>query len=126
MNASNQAVMGWVSLIPYIQRLVVTGMDKEGIMKGFFGEDWRKGVGPFHECERRNYLFAAKKGGWGLVVKLYNISPHESVPFYKPLQDVQLAEIEGAEKVWSQWLAMEDWMVGPRAPDAGEQDQHAS
>lgn len=86
-------------------------------MHGFFGEEWRKGVGPVHECERRNYLFAAKSTDWGGVKHHYDMSPHESVPFLKPLQDASLAEIEGAEKTWSQWLAMQDWMVGPRAPD---------
>jgi hypothetical protein len=70
--------------------------------------------------ERAWALFtnAAKSVGWAKVKYQYDMSPHESVPFLKPLQDVQLAEIEGAEKTWSQWLAMEDWMVGPRAPDA--------
>ncbi|KAF2690815.1 hypothetical protein K458DRAFT_412164 [Lentithecium fluviatile CBS 122367] len=116
-NARGQPTPTWVSLVPYIRRLVITGMDREGIMHGFFGEDWRKGIGPLHECERRNYLFAAKSVGWANVKCQYDMSPHESVPFLKPLQDVQLAEIEGAEKTWSQWLAMEDWMVGPRAPD---------
>ncbi|PSN63910.1 hypothetical protein BS50DRAFT_576537 [Corynespora cassiicola Philippines] len=120
-NSRGQPAPVWVSLVPYIRRLVITGMDREGIMHGFFGEDWRKGVGPVHECERRNYLFAAKSVGWAKVKYQYDMSPHESVPFLKPLQDVQLAEIEGAEKTWSQWLAMEDWMVGPRAPDT-EQD----
>jgi hypothetical protein len=117
-NSRGQPVPTWVSLVPYIRRLVITGMDREGVMHGFFGDDWRKGVGPVHECERRNYLFAAKSVGWAKVKYQYDMSPHESVPFLKPLQDVQLAEIEGAEKTWSQWLAMEDWMVGPRAPDA--------
>lgn len=120
-NARGHSAPAWVSLVPYIRRLVITGMDKEGIMHGFFGDDWRKGVGPVHECERRNYLFAAKSVGWAKVKYQYDMSPHESVPFLKPLQDVQLAEIEVAEKTWSQWLAMEDWMVGPRAPDVGEE-----
>lgn len=120
-NSRGHPAPAWVSLVPYIRRLVITGMDKDGIMHGFFGEDWRKGVGPVHECERRNYLFAAKSGGWEKVKCQYDMSPHESVPFLKPLQDVQLAEIEGAEKTWSQWLAMEDWMVGPRAPEAEDQ-----
>jgi hypothetical protein len=109
--------LAWVSLVPYIRRLVVTGFDKDGVLHGFFGDDWRKGVGPLQECERRNYLFAAKSVGWAKVKYQYDISPHETVPFIKPLQNVQLAEIEGAEKTWSQWLAMEDWMVGPRAPE---------
>ncbi|KAF2269257.1 hypothetical protein CC78DRAFT_529479 [Lojkania enalia] len=120
MNSRGQPLTVWVSLVPYIRRLIVTGMDREGIMHGFFGDDWRKGVGPVHECERRNYLFAAKSVGWAKVKYQYDMSPHESVPFLKPLQDVQLAEIEGAEKTWSQWLAMEDWMVGPRAPDVDD------
>ena len=108
----------WVSLVPFIRRLVVTGFDKDGILHGFFGDDWRKGVGPVQECERRNYLFAAKSVGWAKVKYQYDMSPHETVPFLRPLQNVQLEEIEGAEKTWSEWLAMEDWMVGPRAPEA--------
>jgi len=111
----------WVSLIPYVRRLVVTGFDSDGILHGFFGDDWRKGVGPVQECERRNYLFAAKSVGWAKVKYQYDISPHETVPFLKPLQRVQLVEIESAEKLWSQWLAMEDWMVGPRAPESMEE-----
>ncbi|KAH7094414.1 hypothetical protein FB567DRAFT_3002 [Paraphoma chrysanthemicola] len=124
-NSRGQPAPAWVSLVPFIRRLIITGMDKEGIMHGFFGDDWKKGVGPVHECERRNYLFAAKSVGWAKVKCQYDMSPHESVPFLKPLQDVQLAEIEGAEKTWSQWLAMEDWMVGPRAPDAEDESLDA-
>ena len=47
----------------------------------------------------------------------YDMLPLESVPFMRPLQGPIIAEIEAAEKSWSEWLAMEDWMVGPRAPD---------
>jgi hypothetical protein len=86
-------------------------------MHGFFGDDWQKGVGSLHEIERRNYLFAAKSVGWAQVKQQYDMSPEETVPFIKPLQRVQLAEIEAAEKNWSEWLAMEDWMIGPRSPD---------
>ncbi|EKG21923.1 hypothetical protein MPH_00843 [Macrophomina phaseolina MS6] len=117
-HATRPGVPVWVSLVPYIRRLIVTGFDKEGILHGFFGDEWRKGVGPVQECERRNYLFAAKSVGWAKVKYQYDISPHETVPFMKPLQNVQLEEIEAAEKTWSEWLAMEDWMVGPRAPEA--------
>ena len=95
-------------------------------MHGFFGDDWKKGVGPMWECERRNYLFAAKSVGWAKVKYQYDMSPHESVPFLKPLQNVNLNEIEAAEKTWSQWLAMEDWMVGPRAPDAEDGQESAA
>ncbi|KAF1982403.1 hypothetical protein K402DRAFT_340370 [Aulographum hederae CBS 113979] len=117
VGSSRGPPINFVSLVPYLRRLVITGFDKEGVLHGFFGDDWRKGIGPVQECERRNYLFAAKSVGWAKVKSQYDMSPHETVPFMKPLQDVQLAEIEGAEKTWSQWLAMEDWMVGPRAPE---------
>jgi hypothetical protein len=106
-----------VSLIPYIRRLVATGMDFPGVLQGFFGDDWGAGVGPLHEQERRNYLFAAKSGGWASVKKDYDMLPLETVPFLRPLQAPVDAEIEAAERSWSDWLAMEDWMVGPRAPD---------
>ena len=106
-----------VSLIPYLRRLVVTGLDFPGVLHGFFGDDWAAGVGPLHEQERRNYLFAAKSGGWASVKKDYDMLPLESVPFMRPLQGPVIAEIEAAEKSWSEWLAMEDWMVGLRAPD---------
>ncbi|CAG7927285.1 unnamed protein product [Penicillium olsonii] len=106
-----------VSLLPYIRRLVATGMDFPGVLHGFFGDDWGSGVGPLHEQERRNYLFAAKSGGWAAVKKDYDMPPLETIPFLRPLQGPLDAEIEAAERRWSEWLAMEDWMVGPRAPD---------
>lgn len=112
-----------VSLIPYLRRLVVTGLDFPGVLHGFFGDDWAAGVGPLHEQERRNYLFAAKSGGWASVKRDYDMLPLETVPFMRPLQCPVTAEIEAAEKSWSEWLAMEDWMVGPRAPES-MQSQH--
>lgn len=48
--------------------------------------------------------------------KDYDIEPYETVPFMRPLQGLVEEEIVAAEKSWSEWLAMEDWMVGPRAP----------
>ena len=74
-------------------------------------------MGPLHEQERRNYLFAAKSGGWASVKKDYDMLPMETVPFLRPLQGTVDREILAAEKSWSEWLAMEDWMVGSRAPD---------
>ena len=106
-----------VSLVPYLRRLVVTGLDFPGVLHGLFGDDWASGVGPLHEQERRNYLFAAKSGGWASVKKDYDMLPMETVPFMRPLANPINAEIEAAEKSWSEWLAMEDWMVGPRAPE---------
>ncbi|KAJ5095279.1 hypothetical protein N7532_007570 [Penicillium argentinense] len=106
-----------ISLIPYIRRLVATGMDYPGVLHGFFGDDWVSGVGPLHEQERRNYLFAAKSGGWASVKKDYDMSPLETIPFLRPLQPPLDAEIEAAERSWSEWLAMEDWVLGPRFPD---------
>ncbi|KAI9884570.1 MAG: mediator complex subunit [Watsoniomyces obsoletus] len=108
----------WVSLVPYIRRLVVTGIDLPNILNGFFGDDWLAGVGELHEQERRNYLFAAKSEGWASVKKGYDgPDPNQTVPFLKPLRQPLDVEIQGAEKTWSEWLAMEDWMVGPRAPE---------
>ncbi|KIX93094.1 uncharacterized protein Z520_11151 [Fonsecaea multimorphosa CBS 102226] len=106
-----------VSLIPYLRRLVVTGMDVPQVLHGFFGDDWRAGIGPQREQERRNYLFAAKSGGWASVKREYDMLPLETVPFMRPLYDPTDAEIDAAERSWSEWLALEDWMVGSRAPD---------
>ncbi|KAL2812838.1 hypothetical protein BJX63DRAFT_432343 [Aspergillus granulosus] len=117
-----------VSLVPYIRRLVATGMDYPGVLHGFFGDDWQAGVGRLHEQERCNYLFAAKSGGWASVKQDYDMPPLETIPFLRPLQGPLDSEIEAAEKSWSEWLAMEDWMIGPRAPevlqDASSQSSH--
>ena len=113
----NDQTAAAISLTPYLRRLVVTGLDFPGVLHGFFGDDWQAGIGPMHEQERRNYLFAAKSGGWASVKKDYDMGPLETVPFMRPLQGTVVAEIEAAERGWSDWLAMEDWMVGPRAPE---------
>ncbi|EME83899.1 uncharacterized protein MYCFIDRAFT_134290 [Pseudocercospora fijiensis CIRAD86] len=114
-NRNSQAPT-FVSPVPYIRRLVVTGFDKPPILHGFFGDDYERGIMPHVECERRNYLFAAKHGGWRSCKKQYDVgSGHggdESVPFMKPLGEAKQQELTGAEKAWSDWLAMEDWMVG--------------
>lgn len=104
------------SLVPYLRRLVVTGMDVPQVLHGFFGDDWAAGVGPQREQERRNYLFAAKSGGWASVKRDYDMLPLETVPFMRPLNDPTDGELEAAENTWSEWLALEDWMVGSRAP----------
>ncbi|KAF2273256.1 uncharacterized protein EI97DRAFT_165787 [Westerdykella ornata] len=111
------------SLIPYIRRLVVTGNDREAILHDLFGEDWKKGVGILVEMERRNYLFAAKSVSWEKVKEHYDMSASETVPFLSPLRSVREEEIQIAENAWSRWLMMQDWLLGPRAPDVG--DQHS-
>ena len=106
----------FVSLVPYVRRLVITGFDKTGILHGLFGDAWQAGITPLQDCERRNYLFAAKAGGWRSCKVQYDTNDGESVPFLKPLEDVRPEELDAADKSWGSWLAMEDWMVGPRAP----------
>jgi hypothetical protein len=106
-----------VSLFPYIRRLVATGFDTTGVLHGFFGDDWKRGISELQEVERRNFLFTAKSVGWAKVKYQYDIAPDQLIPFLRPLQGANDDEIESAEKNWSKWLAMEDWMVGPRDPD---------
>lgn len=115
-SSKSPASTATVSLIPYIRRLVVCGMDIPPILQGFFGHDWQAGVGPQREQERRNYLFAAKSGGWAAVKRDYDMLPLETVPFMQPLKDPTDGELSAAEEKWSEWLALEDWMVGSRAP----------
>lgn len=103
-----------------MRRLVATGFDVAAILHGWFGDEWGSGVGPLHEQERRNYMFAAKSGGWASVKKEYDVVTDEAVPYLVPLSEVGNAEIEGAETQWSRWLAMEDWMLGARAPSQSE------
>lgn len=107
----------YVTLIPYVRRLVATGYDHPGVMHSFFGDDWVAGIGPLHETERRNYLFAAKSENWLKVKASYDMGEEQTVPFLRPLQNVTEAEIVAAELSWSEWLAMGDWMLGPRALD---------
>lgn len=105
-----------VALVPYVRRLVATGFDIPAVFHGLFGDDWSEGVGPIHETERRNYLFAAKSDTWLRVKANYDMEDGQSVPFLRPLQRVTEVEIVNAESNWSEWLAMQDWMLGPRAP----------
>lgn len=116
----SQAAAGtypFVTLIPYIRRLVATGFDFPAILHGFFGDDWVGGIGPLHEAERRNYMFAAKSETWVRVKASYDMGDEQFVPFLRPLQGVSEREIVAAERKWSEWLAVQDWMVGPRAPE---------
>ena len=107
-----------VSLTPYIRRLIATGQDTDGVLHGFFGDDYKRGIGSLHEIERRNYLFAAKSTSWMKVKQAYDMSAEETCPFLSPLRDATEAEIQAAESTWSEWLAMQDWMLGSRSPEA--------
>jgi hypothetical protein len=115
-----------VSVIPYLRRLVATGFDRPGVLHGFFGDSWVAGIGPLHEIERRNYLFAAKSENWLNVKATYDMSPSETIPFMKPLQRATEEEIANADREWSNWLAMQDWMVGPRAPPSDDAMEEVS
>ncbi|BCR94015.1 uncharacterized protein AKAW2_11061A [Aspergillus luchuensis] len=104
------------SLRAYIRRLIVTAQDSPEVLGAFFGEDWVGGVGSLVKQERVNYLFTAKSGGWASIKAAYDILPDEQTPFLRPLRAAAEEELREAEARWSEWLAMEDWMVGPRSP----------
>ncbi|GAQ04669.1 hypothetical protein ALT_1990 [Aspergillus lentulus] len=105
-----------VSARTYIRRLIATGQDTPANLRLFFGEDWVAGVGAIRQQERLNYLFAAKSGGWASTKSAYDILPDQQVPFLRPLREPEEEELRVADARWSEWLAMEDWMVGPRRP----------
>ncbi|KAL3477540.1 hypothetical protein BJX99DRAFT_246116 [Aspergillus californicus] len=105
-----------VSLRHYIRRLIVTANDTPGILEAFFGSDWVGGVGSICKQERMNYLFTAKSNGWASTKAAYDILPDEHTPFVRPIQGVTEQELSMADTQWSEWLAMEDWMVGSRSP----------
>lgn len=119
--STQQASPVFISLLPYLRRLIITGFDKPPILHGFFGDSYKAGIAPHLDCERRNYLFSAKHGGWRTCKKQYDAGSgggaagDETAPFMKPLEDARGEELGAAEKAWSQWLAMEDWLVGERA-----------
>ncbi|KAJ5357838.1 hypothetical protein N7541_004996 [Penicillium brevicompactum] len=115
-SSSESGSLPFVSLRPYIRRLIVTAQDSPSIMQGFFGGDWEAGVGCIYKQERANYLFTAKSSGWASTKAAYDLSPDEQTPFLRPLRDPSEEELRVAEARWSEWLAMEDWMVGARTP----------
>lgn len=114
-----------VTLTPYIRRLVATGFDFPGVLHGFFGDDWVVGVGRIHEMERRNYLFAAKSACWLDVKRSYDEGDGQPIPFLRPLQHATEEELASADAHWSDWLSMQDWLVGPRSIDAPHVDRDA-
>ncbi|KAJ5594420.1 uncharacterized protein N7459_000628 [Penicillium hispanicum] len=111
-----QSLESFVSLRPYVRRLIITAQDSPVTMRTFFGESWEAGVGCIYKQERANYLFTAKSSGWASTKAAYDILPDEQTPFLRPLREPSEDEIRAAEGRWSEWLAMEDWMVGARSP----------
>lgn len=105
-----------VSLTPYIRRLIVTGNDTPAVLHVFFGNDWEAGIETIWKQERMNYLFTAKSSGWASTKEAYDILPDEQTPTLRPLRNSTEEELRLADARWSDWLAMEDWMVGPRSP----------
>ncbi|KAI9646514.1 hypothetical protein NHQ30_004507 [Ciborinia camelliae] len=107
-----------VSLIPYIKRLIITGHDDVRILGTWFGPDWHQGIGTIHEMERRNYLFASKSKEWLDVKKYYDESPtaEQSTPYMIPLPNIEEVELRSTDDAWSNWMAMQDWVIGPRTP----------
>ncbi|KAJ4145713.1 hypothetical protein LMH87_004551 [Akanthomyces muscarius] len=120
---NTESAASLVALVPYIRRLVATGFDTPAVLHGFFGDDWSEGIGQIHEMERRNFLFAAKSENWVNVKSSYDIEDSQAVPFLRPLQGATEEEIQSAESSWSEWLAMQDWMLGPRAPPGEPKNQ---
>ncbi|KAL4969500.1 uncharacterized protein BDV14DRAFT_164676 [Aspergillus stella-maris] len=115
-NGNAQALASRVSLRHYIRRLIVTGNDSPLVLDAFFGPNWLAGVGNVCKQERMNYLCTAKSNGWASTKAAYDVLPDEHTPFLRPLSGASEEELVAAEKYWSEWLAMEDWMVGPRSP----------
>ncbi|KAJ5937317.1 hypothetical protein N7454_004617, partial [Penicillium verhagenii] len=113
---SPQQPSPYISLRPYVRRLIITAQDSPATMRAFFGDDWEAGVGCIYKQERINYLFTAKSSGWADTKAAYDMLPDEQAPFLRPLRDPSEEEIRAAEARWSEWLAMEDWMVGARSP----------
>ena len=106
----------FASLRQYIRRLIVTAHDSPSILLAFFGDAWEAGVTYILKEERVNYLFTAKSSGWASTKAAYDIQPDEQSPFLRPLRNPSELEIQSAEMQWSEWLTMEDWMVGERSP----------
>ncbi|GLB16084.1 hypothetical protein AtubIFM61612_005920, partial [Aspergillus tubingensis] len=90
--------------------------DSPAVLGAFFGKDWAGGVGSIIKQEQVNYLFTAKSGGWASTKAVYDTLPDEQTPFLRPLRQPAEDELQEAEDRWSEWLAMEDWMVGPCSP----------
>jgi len=61
-----------------------------------------------------------------MVKYQYDMDARQTVPWMQTPQNVQESEIQNAERTWSSWLALEDWMIGPRAPGEEEEGEVSS
>ncbi|KZZ92368.1 hypothetical protein AAP_03023 [Ascosphaera apis ARSEF 7405] len=110
------------SVIPYMRRLVATGMDTDSILHGFFGDFWFLGVGHIRRQERFNYFFAAKTGNWERCKAMYDMPPFETIPFLRIVQGTDQEELEQAAERWGRWMLMQDWLIGPATPAGYQAD----
>jgi hypothetical protein len=112
-----------VSWIPYICRLLCTGNDTDTILREFFGSCWYSGIGTLQERQ----ICAAKSAPWDEGKLAYDIGSQKTAPHLVPLRDVTVKEIMDAERYWTEWMGMQDWMLGPRRPtslDSGGIEEH--
>ena len=58
-----------------------------------------------------NYLFAVKSDNWLQVKARYDMNDGQMIPFLRPLHSLCEEDILSAESNWSDWLAMQDWML---------------
>ncbi|KAI5292647.1 hypothetical protein KEM55_007645 [Ascosphaera atra] len=117
VQSTDAGIIEGFSLLPYIRRLVATGMDTGSILEGFFGDAWALGIGHLHKQERYNYLFAAKAGDWMKCKAMYDISPFETIPFLRIVQGTDREELNQANERWGRWMLMQDWCIGPDTPE---------
>lgn len=120
-----QRFLGWIiegsqtiSLIPYLDRLICTGQDTDATLAEFFGDGWSRGISVLHKEQRQTYLKTAKSTDYASVKSVYDIGSQETVPHMVPLREATEEEIQTAERGWSEWLAMQDWEIGPRFPNS--------
>ncbi len=99
-----------LTLIPYIRRLIVTGLDTKDNYELFFGDKWVDGITVLHETETFNYLFAIKSDTWLRVRDAYDLEDGQEVPFLSPPHQTREEDVRVAELSWSDWLAAQDWI----------------
>lgn len=97
------AYYGWVSPVPYIRRLVVTGNDQNTNFLLWFGPNWERGMAMTIEHERRNMFLAARESTWLQVKESYDIGFDESVPYVCPRKPDDDEEWNRLGSYWYKW-----------------------